>query len=119
MLSCRATVGHVRRTRARGLTLIELLTVLTLVGILLALGIPGFGTWIRDTRVRTVSEDIANGLRLAQAEAVARNRQVVLVRTTANPARNASASSSGGNWYVQVLPLNSAEAGDADFIASN
>ncbi len=66
--------------------------MLTIVGIMLVLAMPGFGTWTRDARVRTVSEEIANGLRLAQAEAVARNRQVAFVRTIGNPARNSTPS---------------------------
>jgi type IV fimbrial biogenesis protein FimT len=98
-----------RRTHLRGLTLIELLTVLTLVGILLVLALPGVGTWTRDARVRTVSEEIANALRLAQAEAVARNRVVAFVRTSATPALNATPNTNGRRWYVQVLPLNSEE----------
>jgi type IV fimbrial biogenesis protein FimT len=98
------------RKRMRGLTLIELLTVLTIVGILLVLALPGFGNWTRDVRVRTVSEDIANALRIAQAEAVSRNRRVAFVRTTvATPGLDSTPSTSGSNWYIQVLPLNSEE----------
>jgi type IV fimbrial biogenesis protein FimT len=111
-------LNRTRHAAARGLTLIELLTVLTIVGILLVLALPGFGSWTRDARVRTVSEDIANGLRVAQAEAVSRNRQVFFARTNANPAYNAATASSGTNWYVQVLPLNSEEAADTAFQAT-
>ncbi len=107
-----------RRSITAGLTLIELMTVLTIVGILLVLAVPGFGTWIRDTRVRTVAEELVNGMRVAQAEAVARNRQVVFVRTNANPAADAAPAAGGRNWYVQVLPLNSEEASDTTFTAS-
>ncbi len=106
------------RSRVRGLTLIELLVTLTLVGIMLMLAIPGYGAWTRDARVRTVSEELANAMRLAQAEAVARNRQVALVRTNARPALNAVPAINGRNWYAQVLPLNSEEASDAAFLAS-
>lgn len=96
--------------RTRGLTLIELLTVLTLVGILLVLALPGMGNWTRDARVRTISEEVANALRLAQAEAVARNRRVAFVRTIATtPGLNSTPSTSGANWYIQVLALNSEE----------
>lgn len=95
----------------RGLTLIELLTVLTLVGILLVLALPGVGSWTRDARLRTVSEDIANALRIAQAEAVARNRRVAFVRTiAATPGLNSTPSNSGSNWYIQTLPLNSEDS---------
>jgi type IV fimbrial biogenesis protein FimT len=98
------------RKRTRGLTLIELLTVLTIVGILLVLALPGMGSWTRDARVRTISEEVANALRIAQAEAVARNRRVAFVRTiAATPGLDSTPSTSGSNWYIQVLALNSEE----------
>jgi type IV fimbrial biogenesis protein FimT len=65
--------------------------------------------------VRTVAEELQNALRMAQAEAVNRNRQVALVRTTATPARNATPSASGTNWYIQILPLTADEAGSTTF----
>lgn len=98
-------VGRSWRTPSRGLSIIELMVVITLVGILLALGIPGFGAWIGNSRVRSVAEELQNALREAHGEAVSRNRMVALVRTAATPALNAAAAASGGNWYLQVEPL--------------
>jgi type IV fimbrial biogenesis protein FimT len=85
------------------------MTVLTVLGIMLVLAMPGIGNWISNSRVRTVAEELQNGLRLAQSEAVNRNRTVVYVRTAATPARNATPSATGRNWYVQVLPVNAVE----------
>ena len=85
---------------SRGISVIELMVVVTTVGIMLMLAIPGIGNWISNSRVRTVAEELQNGLRLAQAEAVNRNRTVVYVRTAATPARNAAPSATGRNWYV-------------------
>lgn len=65
------------KTFSRGVSLIELMIAMVLVGILLAAGIPAFSTWIQNTRIRTTAESIQNGLQLARAEAVRRN---VLVR---------------------------------------
>jgi type IV fimbrial biogenesis protein FimT len=106
------------RSHARGLSLIELMVVLTVIGLMLMLAIPGFGNWMQNSRIRTVAEEVQNGLRLAQSEAVNRNRRVAFVRTNAAPARNAAPAANGTNWYVQVLPLPS-EVGNAAFDATS
>lgn len=103
------------RAHARGLTLIELMVTITLVGIMLVLAMPGVGDWIANSRVRSTGDEIQNGLRLARVEAMNRNRTVAFVRTSATPALNATPSATGSNWYVQVLPLNAVEGADAAF----
>jgi type IV fimbrial biogenesis protein FimT len=105
------------RSRTKGVTLIELMVTITIVGVMLMLAVPGIGNWIQNSRVRSVAEDLQNGLRLAQAEAVNRNRQVAFVRTNAAPARDAAPAANGTNWYVQVLP-GAGEAANATFQAN-
>ena len=63
--------------RRHGFTLVELMVTISLLAILLALAAPSFSTWIRNAQVRTVSDSLQNGIRLAQAEAIRRHRQVV------------------------------------------
>jgi type IV fimbrial biogenesis protein FimT len=96
----------------RGFSLIELMVTLTLLGILLAAAVPAFGTWTANSRVRSVAESIQNGLRLAQAEAVQRNRQTVFALTNATPAVGATLAANGSNWFIQTLPLMTGETGD-------
>ena len=65
------------RTRfAAGMSLIELLIGLVLVGILLALGVPSFAAWMQNVQVRNAAESISNGLQLARANAIQRNKSV-------------------------------------------
>ena len=92
-------------SKHRGYTLIELMITLTLFGILLAAAIPAFSTWTANARVRSVAESIQNGLRLAQTEAVRRNRQTVFALTNATPAAGAALAANGSNWFIQTLPL--------------
>jgi type IV fimbrial biogenesis protein FimT len=89
----------------RGFSLIELMVTLTLLGILLAAAVPEFATWTANARVRSVAESVQNGLRLAQTEAVRRNRQTVFGLTNATPAAGATSATDGSNWFIQTLPL--------------
>jgi type IV fimbrial biogenesis protein FimT len=64
-----------------GLTLIELLIGIALIGVLAGLAIPAFGGVIERTTARTVSDRFQAELAFARSEAVFRRRQVVVCRT--------------------------------------
>ncbi len=93
------------KTLSRGVTLIELAVVLAVVAILFAQAAPSFSAWIHNTQVRTAGESIQNGMQLARAEAIRRNRSVMFwLTSTANPPV--------ADWLVGCMnPLNSAGAG--------
>ena len=93
-----------------GMTLIELLLALALIGLLLTLSAGGVGDWIRDSRVGAVAGSIQNGLLLAREEAVRRNTRVSFQLLTAG-----STSSCQPGWKVvggKTL-IQSQSAGDA------
>lgn len=71
------------RVTQQGVTLVELLVGLAIVGILFAVGIPSFTGWIQNAQVRTAAESISSGLQLARAEAVRRNDFVRFTLTDA------------------------------------
>ena len=93
------------RRKARGFTLIELAVTLTLLGILLAVGLPSFMAWIRNAQVRAVADSLQNGVRRAQTEAVRLNQNVVFYLTNAQPSATALAPAvaSGKNWSIQSI----------------
>ena len=62
--------------RSAGFTLIELMMVLTILGIVMAIGVPSFSTMIKNNRLASVSNDVAGALHYARAEAVRRGRPV-------------------------------------------
>jgi type IV fimbrial biogenesis protein FimT len=64
-----------RRT-VQGVTLIELMIGLTVLGILLMIGLPAMGHWLQNTQIRTHAETTFSGLQLARAEALKRNAAV-------------------------------------------
>lgn len=62
--------------KQEGVTLIELMVAISVLGILLALAIPNFSRMIQDAQNRTAAESVLNGLQLARAEALRRNTPV-------------------------------------------
>lgn len=78
------------KSRHQGVSLIELMIGMIIIGILLSIAIPSFSSWIQNARIRTTAESIQNGLQLARAEAVRRNSLVQF-------SRGAGTSS---NWTV-------------------
>ena len=88
-----------------GVTLVELMIAITIIGVLLAAGLPEAFNWIQNTKIRSYAETISNGVQLARAEAVRRNTQVEFVLTSTLPvAANTPAlvaSTSGPYWVVR------------------
>lgn len=87
---------------ARGITLIETLIGLTLLALLLVRAAPSMTDYLQNTRIRVAAEAVAEQVRYARAEAIARNTPLrfSLVDTldaTCTP------SASGGNWVVSGL----------------
>ena len=57
--------------RATGVTLVELLVVLTLMAIIAAVAIPILGPGVSNTELKTAARKVAAGLRMARNDAVA------------------------------------------------
>ena len=108
----------IHRKSLAGVTLIELMIAIAIVGILLVTGLPEAVNWIQNTKIRSSAESISNGLQLARAEAVRRNTQVEFVLTNSLPtAANVPAlalSTSGPYWVVRIFQAGAYTA--ADFI---
>ena len=99
-----------RRVAERGFTLIEVMVTITLLGVLLGLAAPSFSLWTRNAQVRTVSDALQNGARLAQTEAVRRNRQVVFFLSNDTDCTGTTAPAANGSfWVIRSVPLT---AGD-------
>jgi type IV fimbrial biogenesis protein FimT len=67
--------------RLTGVTLIELLVTIALLGILAALAVPGFADVLRRQSVESMREEMVASLGLARVEAISRGQNVVLLRT--------------------------------------
>lgn len=108
-----------RRARAAGFTLIELMVTVTLLAILAMLAAPSFSTWIKNSQLRTTAEALQNGLRLAQAEALRRNRQTVFSLTnSASPESSLTAVTNGRYWSINTVALSGETTDVAAFVQS-
>lgn len=86
-----------------GLTLVELLITIAIIGVLATLAIPSYTAWIQNSRIRTAAESIQTGLQMARAEAVSRNASVQLDFRGTNSA-----------WTVCVSPVAPGACPDPD-----
>ncbi|MBK9161409.1 MAG: GspH/FimT family pseudopilin [Nitrosomonadales bacterium] len=69
--------------KQRGVTMIELLIAIVIMGLLMTMGMPAFNLWTQNIQTRGAAESILNGLQLARTEAVRRNTNVRLDLTDA------------------------------------
>lgn len=84
------TATRAGRCHASGLTLVELLTVVSILGILLAVAMPNMSVWMSNQRVRTEAQTLIAGLQLARSEAIVNNTRVLF-----------RLEGTGGGWLVR------------------
>jgi type IV fimbrial biogenesis protein FimT len=65
-----------RRTSNRGLTVIELMITVAILGILASVVVPSFGNFLAKRRVEGAASELSTDLQFARSEAVARNAEV-------------------------------------------
>lgn len=94
-----------RATRRRGVTLIELVVTLAILGVALMAAVPSIREWINNLAVRNAAESMKSGLERARSEAVRRNTPVTfwLVADSSRSLTNACVlSGSGPSWVVAL-----------------
>lgn len=89
-----------------GVSLIEVLVGIAIIAMLMALGIPQYGTYLANARLKATTDTLVSGLSLARAEAVKRNSgRVEMVLTDTAPeevlVNGLNATTSGPNWVVR------------------
>jgi type IV fimbrial biogenesis protein FimT len=95
-----------RSRHAAGFTMIEAMVTLGIFAILVAIGVPTMSVWIRNNKVRSATDALQTGLRLAQAESLRRSRQVVfaLTNSTTPATIPLPAVANGTSWVIYTVP---------------
>ena len=75
--------GNRPSTQQRGVTLIEILVVVAIIGILAMMAAPSFNDFIKNQRVKAMASDMHMSLLRARSEAIKRNRDVTIAPMTA------------------------------------
>jgi type IV fimbrial biogenesis protein FimT len=84
-------LARARPARARGMTLIELLVAMAVLGILASVAAPNMSSFVAGRRVEDVARRIAEDMALARNEAVKRNAAVLLCVDVSVTSCNAAA----------------------------
>lgn len=98
--------------RQSGVTLVELMVTVTVLGVVLTLGVPSLSQFLRAMEVDSAVKQISSGLAYARSEAVNRQRRV----TVCPLADNASQDQCGNGWGRGMLVFENRNA-DAAFQA--
>jgi type IV fimbrial biogenesis protein FimT len=97
---------------ASGFTLMDLLVTLTVLGILVAVGIPSFSSVIRNNRIAANTNELVTSLTYARSEAMKRG-DVVAVCPSADGENCADSNDWSTGWFV-FIDNNADGARDAD-----
>ncbi len=90
--------------KSGGFTLTELMIALTVLGILVAAGLPSLTNLVRDQRVKTATSDVFASLLFARSEAIKRNEKVVLCSANADISGCSNTANWAAGWIVFIDP---------------
>ncbi|QNK70156.1 GspH/FimT family pseudopilin [Variovorax sp. PAMC26660] len=92
--------GRPSAGRMRGVTLVELLVVVSIIGVLLAWAVPSFNLMIQRNRMASESNGFVGDLQFARAEAIKRGQPVTLCPANATSTACANSATWSTGWIV-------------------
>jgi len=107
---------HMHRGRMKGVTLLELMITLAVLGVLMVIAAPGFSSVMKRQRVNGAATQLRADLAYARAEAVSRGSFVSICASSTGQSCSKSQDYSTG-WIVYSYPVGSAGA-DQEYDAS-
>ena len=83
----------------RGLTLIELIVVMCILGVMVLIAIPNIGRWLPRYRLKSAARDVASNMQLARLGAIKDNREWAIIFNVAGQSyRIISDRGPDGSW---------------------
>lgn len=89
------------RRRQAGVSLIEMMMAITILGLLIMIGLPNMTIWLNNSQIRTAGETVLSGLTLARTEAVRRNA-TVRFNLVSDLTSGCVLSTGGTSWVVSL-----------------
>lgn len=94
--------------RTAGFTIIEVMIAIVLMAILVALGMPGFKTYLDNAKLRSTAQVFLAGVQKARSEAIQRNANVDFLLTNLDVSGanlDPTSSTTGTNWMIRTSDL--------------
>ncbi len=98
---------------AKGLSLIEVLVVVVILGIASGLAVPSFSTWIDKYRVKKTARQLATDLQFAKMKSIAEKVEYKLIFDSTNKAytiQRGDLPSASTSWTVVDIPRQLADS---------
>lgn len=111
-------MSAVRKIRADGFTLIELMITIAIFAITLTFGVSSYRSWVLNNQIRNAAESISNGIMLARAEAVKCNANVAFTIGTGSSWTVTHADACGNQPAGSVLQARSSSEGSKNVTVS-
>jgi type IV fimbrial biogenesis protein FimT len=104
-----AEPGGRQRRPSTGFTLVELLVTMAIAAILLAIGVPSLQAFLADQAAASSADELAEGVRLARAEATKRGMIVKICASQNTSDASPTCSGKGGDGWLTgwiIVDLN-------------
>jgi type IV fimbrial biogenesis protein FimT len=105
--------GAAMKRIQRGFTLLELIVVVTIVGILLGIGAPSFIEFLRNNRMAAAANDLLTAMNVARTEAIKR-REPVTVCAVADPTAAEPACDEDGDFETWIVFVDADDDPDSE-----
>src|SRR3984885_557009 len=111
-VSTRCPFAACERRRIAGVTLLEVLTVITIVCVLMALGVPSYQYITNANRISGEVNDLLGDMQYARSEAI-KEGQTVSVCASANPTSASPTCSGAITWQTGWIVFSDLNGGGA------
>lgn len=90
-----------------------------IVAMVLAFGVPGFGTYLQNSKIRNAAESMQNGLALARTEAARRNTYVQFALVGTDSSWTVGCTTAAANCPATIQARTAAEGSNTVSVASS